>query len=344
MMKKWWFLGIGAFAFLLSGCSPASLNQVELQRVDKQENTIYHAEHYPISITNLNSYSQEEVTTYDKPPQRVIAIWQDSIETLLALGVGDRIVGAIGLPDGKYLRPEYQEQYEKIPYKNFDNPEMETAIMLDPDMIVGWYSSFQSKTLRSTEFWHSRGVHTYIAPDSSGKYPSKTVENEYQDILNMGKIFDREERANEIVSEMKAEIQKAADLADTLPERRKGIIVTMVSSGKMVHVYGGKTLAGDIMKQMHGELLAKDSNEISMEDLIDMDPDAIFMVFGDWNYGNMEELKNEIYDIPALKDLRCIREKRVYAMPLFSVYSAGTRTLDGIQIFSKGLYPELYRE
>lgn len=141
---------------------------------------------------------------------------------------------------------------------------------------------------------------------------------------------------------MKQEIKKAADLADSLPKRRKGIIITMVSSGKMVHVYGRKSLAGNIMEKMHGELLAADEQEISMEQLIEMDPDAIFMVFGEWHYGDMERLKNQIYDIPALRGVRCIKEKKVYAMPLFSIYSSGIRTIDGIRTFSKGLYPELY--
>lgn len=179
-----------SFTLLCTGCSPvASLNQIELERINTNNDLIFNDSDYPVIIKNMDSYGKDEVSIYQKPPKRVIAIWQNSIETLLALGVGNQIVGAIGLPDGKYLKPEYQEQYNRIPYKSFDNPELETAMMLEPDMIVGWYSSFSNKTLRSTKFWKERGVHTYIAPDSSNKYSYRTVEHEYQDILNLGKFL-----------------------------------------------------------------------------------------------------------------------------------------------------------
>ena len=42
----------------------------------------------------------------------------------------------------------------------------------------------------------------------------------------------------------------------------------------------------------------------------------------------------------ALQGLTCVKEKRIYPLPLYAIYSAGVRTYDGIQIIGKGLYPE----
>lgn len=147
--------------------------------------------------------------TFQKPPKRVVCIWQNSIENLMALGVGDRIVAAMGLPDGSYLRPEYRETYAKIPYTSMEHLDMETVMLQDPDLIVGWASSFDKKTLRGTDFWEGRGVGTYIAPGSSSTIKVHTIDYEYQDILNLGKIFDREEKAQELVSKMQDEIVRA---------------------------------------------------------------------------------------------------------------------------------------
>ena len=149
--------------------------------------------HYPVTVETLNSHGEMREETFKKPPKRVVCIWQNSIENLLALGVGDRIVAAMGLPDGSYLRPEYRETYAKIPYTSMENLDMETVMLQDPDLIVGWASSFDKKTLRGTDFWEGRGVGTYIAPGSSSKIQVHTIDYEYQDILNLGKIFDREE-------------------------------------------------------------------------------------------------------------------------------------------------------
>ena len=57
--------------------------------------------------------------------------------------------------------------------------------MLQPDMIIGWYSTFTSKYLRSTDFLHKRGTGTYIAVSSAWLPNGQVLENEFNDILNL---------------------------------------------------------------------------------------------------------------------------------------------------------------
>ena len=87
-----------------------------------------------------------------------------------------------------------------------------------PDFIAGWSSTFTDKVLRSTEFWNERGVHTYISPNSAPANRNRTIENEYADILNLGKIFDREEKAESLVKEMKDEISRTVRARQLLQE------------------------------------------------------------------------------------------------------------------------------
>ena len=208
-MKKIWIAAALLSCCLLSGCSP-----MVKEGAPRMEAVVEDSAHYPVTVETLNSHGEMREETFKKPPKRVVCIWQNSIENLLALGVGDRIVAAMGLPDGSYLRPEYRETYAKIPYTSMENLDMETVMLQDPDLIVGWASSFDKKTLRGTDFWEGRGVGTYIAPGSSSKIQVHTIDYEYQDILNLGKIFDREEKAQELVSKMQDEIERAEGKAE----------------------------------------------------------------------------------------------------------------------------------
>jgi iron complex transport system substrate-binding protein len=36
-----------------------------------------------------------------------------------------------------------------------------------------------------------------------------------------------------------------------------------------------------------------------------------------------------------------VKERKIYPLPLYSIYSAGVRAYDGIQIIGKGLYGEV---
>lgn len=202
----------------------------------------------------------------------------------------------------------------------------------------GWASSFDKKTLRGTDFWEGRGVGTYIAPGSSSKIQVHTIDYEYQDILNLGKIFDREEKAQELVSKMQDEIERAEGKAQKMGHHPRGLIIEYL--GKDITVYGERTLAGNILTSMGGELLGVGMRTISKEQLIEMDPEALFMVVCENAYDQMDEIVGRLYQDQALQGLTCVKEKRIYPLPLYAIYSAGVRTYDGIQIIGKGLYPE----
>ena len=64
------------------------------------------------------------------------------------------------------LTTEYQEDYSKIPYTGLENIDIETLTMLEPDFILGWYSTFTAKVAGATDYWNSRAVNTYMAKSS----------------------------------------------------------------------------------------------------------------------------------------------------------------------------------
>lgn len=125
--------------------------------------------HYPLTITTYN-YAKEQVQyTFEKAPERVYAQAQDNIEILLALGLGDKIVGSSGL-DGE-IRPDLAEEFAKINY--YDSmPSKEEMLGLEPDFITGWYSTFSDKRLGDVDFWQERGIGTYMALNSACRGPA----------------------------------------------------------------------------------------------------------------------------------------------------------------------------
>ena len=329
-----------ALSLLCAACSP-------IVKVHENEHrpamAKYADEGYaPVTIENIDEKGTPRSEVYDAPPERVVAVWQNSIETLLALGVGDRIIAGMGVPDARYIRPEYRAAYEAIPYTSLENLDVETILMMQPDLIVGWSSTFSPKVLRGTAFWAGRGVHTYIAPSSARGNRNKTIAQECQDIRNLGRIFGREERAAEIVAEMQNEIAYVAEKTAHMERRPRALVIELL--GKEIRSYGADTLAGDMMRALGAEHLAAEGQSLSMEELITLAPDAIFVVVIEDDYGNEDAILARLYENPALQDLMCVQRRRIYPIPLYAVYSAGIRTYDGITIFAHGLYPQIYGE
>ncbi|RSU02087.1 iron ABC transporter substrate-binding protein [Vagococcus fessus] len=310
---------------LVTGCAN-NKNEVEKSKEEPKMEAV--------KINNYN-YSGEKIELdFAKVPERVVTVYQSPIEIMLALGLEDKVVAASQLDSD--VKPEFKEAFSKIKY--YDKaPSKEEIMGLKPDLIYSWTSYFGPETLGDVHDWIHRGTNTYMMQNSGAVKP-ETLQNEYDDILNIGKIFKVEDKAEVIVKEMKNEIRKAKKIVEG-KEPIKAIIVEVSKEG-MYRVYGKDTVGGDMASQLGAELVGSDKKSIGKEDLIQLNPDVIFSVY----YGEQierEQAVKSIEDDSSLKTLKAVKENRVVPVVLSEVYATGIRTFDGIQTISNGLYPNL---
>ena len=295
---------------------------------------------YPLTISNFNYEKEAVEETFEKAPEKVITFWNNSVETMLALGLGDRVISAVGVDESSIL-PELQDEFDKMvagkEYNAFtdSNAAMskEYAIMLEPDFILGWKSTFSDKTIGDVDYWQENGVNTYIALNSNDISEYRTVENEYTDILTLGEIFDVQDKAEEIVSEIKDEVARVTE-AVAGQEKQKVVVVEFMKDS--IWNYDKTMLVGDMVSQMGGELMDLPS-DIGAEDLLNADPDVLFIIGDDEKVADF--MANEAYG-----SLSAVQNERVFPLDLSDVYTSGIRTIRGLNAIGKALYPDLYTE
>ena len=293
--------------------------------------------HYPVTITNYNSAGEPVTYTYTQAPQRVVAVYQGSIESMIALGLEDHVVASYGLDNE--VKAEWQEGFAQMNYQaDVFAPDKETVTLLQPDLILSWGSLFSEKNLGDTAAWNAKGVGTYM---NSNTCPggSRTLENEYTDLLNLGKIFDVEDRAEALVAEMRQEIESTLQAVEGRPAVRTAVVEPI---GGTVTNYGANTLAGDMVTQLGGQLVQPEGSEMSKEALVTADPEVIFVVYMAYSGEDPETVMASqlaaITEDPALASLSAVQNGRVYPVMLGDIYAAGPRTVDGIRTIAAGLY------
>lgn len=280
------------------------------------------------------------ITTYEKAPEKVLAVYQGSIETMLALGLEDRLVATAGLDNE--VPDELKDAFSKTNYLDEFTPSLETVTMLEPDMILSWSSLFSDKNLGNVTDWIDKGCNTYYntntRPDGD-----RTLENEFTDILNLGKIFDVQDKAQAIVDDAKAVIDKT--LTATADVEEKPSVMVLEPLGEDITNYGAKSLGGDMVTQLGATLANPDASTVGKEDIIAANPDVIFVVYMPYAGDDPETVKNDqlavIQDDEALQSLDAVKNGRVYPIMLSEMYASATRTQDGIETFAKGLYPDV---
>lgn len=310
----------------------------ETKQEVKKENT--DDGYYPVAIKTYDSDSNEIEMVFEKKPEKVLVAYQNSIEIMLKLGLADRVIAGFGL-DGD-VSEELKPEFAKLKYLE-NSPSKEDVLAMQPDFILGWYSVFLDQTYNKVDFWNERGVKTYMSLNSGGR-PKGTiqkVEDEMQDILNIGKIFNVQDKAEAIVAETREEIAK---IKEHVKDVKKVEIAILENQKDNFRVYGGNTLAGDVAISGGAELkVGKEKSEnISVEQLIVANPEAIFMVWFD-GYNTPEEAISDITNNPALSSLDAVKNNKVFAINLSNIYCSGLHTIDGVLIFAKNLYPEMYK-
>lgn len=298
--------------------------------------------YYPITIQTYNHEGEQIEVIFDKEPERVICCCQNNIEVMLRLGLVDKVVAACGL-DGP-VSEDLTDEFAKMKYFE-TNLSKEETVALEPDCILAWYSKFSEKRLGDVAYWNENGCGTYMSLDSGCRRNqegyTQTVEDEMQDILNIGKIFNVEDKAQAIVDDVYAEIAK---IEEYTAEHTKVGIAILEDEKDSYRVYGSNVIGGDIAKRAGAVLTvgAESSKNITGEELIEKDPEAIFMIYF-YGYLEPEDAIKAITENPKYASLQAVKNNKVFALNLTNAYCSGCRCKDGVLTIAENIYPDLYK-
>lgn len=294
-----------------------------------------------VVVKNYNAVG-EKISYYNHMPQRVVAVGEQINETLVALGVEDKVICAVRYGNPFYTpEPQYAERYNKIKFQNFVVLNAESIVAMRADLIVSGQSLFTDKRLKSTEFWNERGVHTYLPPNANSpasRNHRETLEQELEFILGLGTIFDREEAAYALVQQMYDTISYYRRQSHNLPKPK---VMILEGLSKQLIAYDDTKLAGDICTKLGAYVPSSPLGTISIETILLENPDVIFIVKSG---GDPEEAAANFRNTPALRSLKAIQNHRVYGISLNYTYNSAIKTGAGIKKIAQGIYPEIKQQ
>ena len=292
------------------------------------------------SIENYDSSMKPHIYKFTQHPQRIVALWQNSIETLIALGAGDKIIAVAGVYNEKHLNPEYLEAYKRIPVRQTQIFSQENVLLMHPDFIAGWLFDFTGKgrSIGSSSFWEERNVNVYMNLMNGAEFKAQhTMEDELKYITDLGKIVGNEAQAAIIISGINNKILR---YKQQLAVKKRLKVLVVSNFGKTIKIYTPRTLAGDILTRLGADVIGKkqeavgENEYISYEEILTSQPDVIFLQCSPENE-NM--LLKSVYSNPALQNVKCIKNRQVYCIPFYTIRSPGVRIDDAVDIFAKGL-------
>lgn len=305
----------------------------ELKNAEKSKNS-----YYPLTIKTKGSDAREYETVYEKQPEKVVAVYQGSVETMLALGLEDKIAAVAGIEQP--VLEEYQESFSKLKNLEEFTPSKEAITAEEPDMIFSWVSYFEESTLGEPQEWLDQNVNVYINTNTASE--KDTLENEYTDIENIGKIFQVEEKADELVKSMKDKVKEIKKKVEKL-EKEPSVLILEKGTDGFIN-YGADSLAGDMVNQIGGTLAKQESAVMTAEEVAQANPDVLFITYTPYLDDDEELIKEEKMDLflqeEMFAEINAVKNKKVIPIMLNEIFASGVRTADGVEALADGMLSE----
>ncbi len=268
---------------------------------------------FTLSIANGKKYN------------RIATINLSGDEMILNLVSSERIVGLSGAINEDEDMSNVCDLAKGFP--KIEN-NIETLLNLDPDLVIGadW---IKKENLQHIE---DSGINTFIY-----KTP-KTFEEQKNLILDIANLVEEKEKGEIIVKDMETRLKNLQEKISKVKTKSPRIMIYTsleTTSGKnttfdeFVRLIGGINAVSEV--GIKGEV------KISKETVIDIDPEIIIVPI--WKeHINSEEFMNFLMNDDSFKDIKAIKNRKIYGIPFKKLSPTSQYMIDGIENLGEVIY------
>ncbi|MFH8786649.1 ABC transporter substrate-binding protein [Streptomyces roseoverticillatus] len=326
-------LGIAlTIALATAGCSTAARDG---SRADAESATT-------ASVTSCGSR-----LSFAGPPKRTVALDQTSTETLLELGLQDRMAGTANLKTK--IPAQYESAYAGVPVIA---PKIATGEQLraaGPDFVVAGSADLFTKDRAGTrEELAALKVPAFVSAvncpqrNPAGRTPFELLFSDYE---NLGEVFGVQERAGKLAAGQRAAVAKAGESAAKAPrgkERPTVVYLYSVFNG-MPYVAGRTGLPSEMSRIVGAKNAFDDVNEdwpeVSWEEVAKRNPD--FIVIGDLSErgrpgDSAAEKRAAMTGHPVVSKLAAVRDNKILEVPGIEL-DPSVRSVHALGLLAEGM-------
>ncbi len=288
--------------------------------------------------TTVNSCNRE--VTFDTPPKAAVSHDVNLTEMMLVLGLADKMVGYTGISGWKTLDEGMRAGVEALPELSAKYPSKEVLVGADADFFfAGWNYGMKVGGELTPETLAPFGIPVYELTESCihiGDKPKVSMDDMYTDILNLGRIFDVEARAEELVAGYKSELEEFTSTLETGEPLR----VFVYDSGEDTPFTAGRYAMPTALIEAAGGRNIMDDFEkswatVTWEEVVERNPEVVVIV----NYGSVtaEQKRAFMMNNPAFAELDAVKNDRFVVLEYVEA-TPGPRNIKAVQKLATGFW------
>jgi iron complex transport system substrate-binding protein len=305
-----------------------------------------HGSGYPVTVTSCGV-----PVTYDGAPKRAVSNDINTTEDMLALGLESHMVGDFGaVGDGPVDQPAipaaFQAGFKKVRDASPDNYfTLEQLVALRPDFLfAGWNYGLQVGTNLTPSYLSKFGIKTLVLAESCAHVQpgrnSVSINETYQDLRNLGAIFNVRTRAQKVIAGMQAQVAAArAKIAGLKP-----VTVFDYDSGEAAPVTGPGLAMPTALLSLGGGInvfasLKQSWTTVSWEQVVAAQPRCI--IINDYSTPTVAQKEQFLETFTASKNLPAV--KNHCFLPLsYDEVTPSPRNAEAVVAIARWLHPSAF--
>ncbi|MFJ5284423.1 ABC transporter substrate-binding protein [Pseudomonas sp. NPDC088429] len=291
---------------------------------------------YPLTVHSCNRQ-----VTFKEAPKHAVSHDINMTQMMLALGLKSRMAGYSGVSGWKSVTPEMQSLLDGLPELAAKYPSVETLLNANVDFFfAGWDYGMRVGGDLTPQTLQPLGINVYELTESCAfvmKRPAATLEDTYNDLRNLGKIFDVQDRANALIADMQAQV---AAVRKDLPAEKPRVFLydsgedRAMTSGRLgmpqalIEAAGGRNILDDVDASW---------TRVNWETVVEHNPQVIVIV--DYSEITAEQKIQFLLDNQALQSVDAIKNQRFIVIPYVQA-TPGIDNVLAVETLAKGFHGE----
>ena len=294
------------------------------------------ATHYPLTIQSCN----REVT-FQQAPKHAVSHDINMTQMMLALGLKPQMAGYSGVSGWKAVTPDMQTLLDGLPELAAKYPSVETLLNANVDFFfAGWDYGMRVGGDLTPQTLQPLGINVYELTESCAfvmKRPPATLEDTYNDLRNLGKIFDVQDRANALIGAMQAQV---AEIRQGLPAEKPRVFLydsgedRAMTSGRLgmpqalIDAAGGRNVLDDVEASW---------TRVNWENVVERNPQVIVIV--DYSEITADQKIRFLLNNKALQSVDANKHQRFIVIPYVQA-TPGIDNVLAVATLAKGFHGE----
>jgi iron complex transport system substrate-binding protein len=303
-----------------------------------------HTAGYPVTVTSCGV-----PVTYDRAPSRAVSNDINTTEDMLALGLESRMVGTFGVTgDGPVAQPvpaQYLAGFHAVRDVSSNYFTLEELVGLRPDFLfAGWNYGLQVGTNLTPDNFAHYGIKTLVLTESCAHVQpgtnSVSINDTYQDLRNLGAIFNVRAKAQQVIAAMQAQVAAVrAKVAGLKP-----ITVFDYDSGQAAPFTGPGLAMPTALISLAGGTnifasLKQSWTSVSWEQVVKADPQCI--VINDYGTPTAQQKEQFLETSPITRNLTAVKNRCFLALSYDEV-TPSPRNAEAVTALARWLHPSAY--